>query len=257
MSEVGGVITMREARYERVARDLREKINKGELQPGDRLPTEKALQEQYDVSVTVARAALAQLRTEGLIISEQGRGSFVRKQHEQVRMSAFRYRRNAPEAPHRREAQKGGWTDDFTATVRTSTATEDVAKRLQIKAGDPVSEAEYMRTVDGEPIQISTQWEPLAITRGTRAETPGGGELGAPDVITRMSWIEHEVSEVTEVIRARMPTPGETRELDIPTGTPVLTIERTHWSDEKPVETADIVIRSDRLAINNTITVQG
>jgi GntR family transcriptional regulator len=244
-----------EARYERVARDLRDKIRRGELGPGDQLPTEKALQEQYGVSVTVTRAALAQLRSEGLIISEQGRGSFVRQPREQIRMSAYRYRRNSPDAPHRREAQAGGWVDDFSATIGTSTATETIAGRLRIQPGDAVSEARYLRTVDGEPVQVSMQWEPLEITKGTRAERPGGGELGAPDVITRMGWIEYEVTEVTEVIRARMPNPEETRELDIPTGIPVFSIERTHWAGERPVETADIVIRADRLAINNTISV--
>jgi DNA-binding GntR family transcriptional regulator len=31
----------------------------------------------YDVSVTVARAAVNQLRTEGLVVTHQGKGSFV------------------------------------------------------------------------------------------------------------------------------------------------------------------------------------
>lgn len=244
-----------EARYERIARELRQQIARGDLTPGDRLPTEKALQQRYDVSVTVARAALAALRVEGLIVSEQGRGSFVRTPREQLRLSASRYRSDLPAAPHLTEAQAGGWTDAFTATQRTTTATPDVADRLGITAGDPVSEAEYVRLVDGEPVQHSTQWEPLALTRGTRAEIPGGGELGAPDVITRMGWIGHVVTAVTEVIRSRMPTPGEVRDLDIPPGTPVLCIERTHLAGELVVETADIVIRADRIAINNVIQV--
>lgn len=47
------------------------------LSPGDRVPSETLLIEQYGVSRTTVRLALAALTSEGLIVRKQGRGSFV------------------------------------------------------------------------------------------------------------------------------------------------------------------------------------
>jgi DNA-binding FadR family transcriptional regulator len=45
---------------------------------GDRMPTERQLAEQFDVSRAVTRRALADLEAEGLILRQVGRGTFVR-----------------------------------------------------------------------------------------------------------------------------------------------------------------------------------
>ncbi|MCH3695012.1 winged helix-turn-helix domain-containing protein, partial [Campylobacter lari] len=55
-----------------VADALAEQIRQGTLAPGDRLPTEKQLTEIYSVSRAVVREALARLKSEGLITSQQG-----------------------------------------------------------------------------------------------------------------------------------------------------------------------------------------
>ena len=63
-----------------VAEDLARKVMDGTLEPGARLPTEAALCDQYEVSRTVIREAVARLRSEGLLLSHQGRGMFVANQ---------------------------------------------------------------------------------------------------------------------------------------------------------------------------------
>lgn len=60
-----------------VAESLKEKIHAGTLQPGAQLATEAELCAAYDVSRTVVREAVARLRSEGLVIPQQGRGMFV------------------------------------------------------------------------------------------------------------------------------------------------------------------------------------
>lgn len=57
--------------------DLSSKIASGQLQPGVQLPTEAELGEEYQVSRTVVREAIARLRSDGLVIPQQGRGMFV------------------------------------------------------------------------------------------------------------------------------------------------------------------------------------
>src|SRR6266540_51834 len=56
---------------------LRGQIDRGELAPGDRLPTEMELCAALGVSRTPVRRALGQLTARGLIVRHPGRGSFV------------------------------------------------------------------------------------------------------------------------------------------------------------------------------------
>jgi len=60
-----------------VSEFIRAQILKGELSPGDKLPTEHELSELHDVSRVVVREAVARLRHEGLAVSRQGLGVFV------------------------------------------------------------------------------------------------------------------------------------------------------------------------------------
>jgi DNA-binding GntR family transcriptional regulator len=64
--------------YRRIASDLRTAIERGELAPGDLLPSEASLMTTYGVSRGTARQALAELASSGLIESVQGKGRFVR-----------------------------------------------------------------------------------------------------------------------------------------------------------------------------------
>jgi GntR family transcriptional regulator len=64
--------------YKQVAADLRAQIRDGRLKVGAQLPSISDLMHQYEVSITVIRMALSELRSEGLLDSHQGKGSFVR-----------------------------------------------------------------------------------------------------------------------------------------------------------------------------------
>lgn len=64
--------------YKQVADDLRAQIRRGKLAVGAQLPSIADLMHTYEVSITVVRMALSELRAEGLIDSHQGKGSFVR-----------------------------------------------------------------------------------------------------------------------------------------------------------------------------------
>jgi len=60
-----------------VARLLRASIEAGQFKPGEQLPTQQALGDVYGVSRSVIREAVSLLKSDGLIISQQGRGQFV------------------------------------------------------------------------------------------------------------------------------------------------------------------------------------
>lgn len=63
--------------YRQVANDLRSRIRSGTYATGDALPSTAQLMDMYEVSITVVRAAINQLRAEGLVIGQPGKGVFV------------------------------------------------------------------------------------------------------------------------------------------------------------------------------------
>jgi GntR family transcriptional regulator, transcriptional repressor for pyruvate dehydrogenase complex len=67
---------------DRVYQLLLTRISSGEYKPDQKLPSEKELSEQFDVSRPIVREALERLRKEELIFSRQGAGSFVRMRSE-------------------------------------------------------------------------------------------------------------------------------------------------------------------------------
>ena len=63
--------------YVQIAEDLRRKIRTGSYREGDRLPSHKALAEEYDSAPETVRRALGVLRDEGLTATQSTRGTFV------------------------------------------------------------------------------------------------------------------------------------------------------------------------------------
>ncbi|MGA2130997.1 MAG: GntR family transcriptional regulator [Bryobacteraceae bacterium] len=63
--------------YRRIQYALQKRIEAGELQPGDAVPSERELARTYEVSLMTARHALAELEHEGLVDRRRGAGTFV------------------------------------------------------------------------------------------------------------------------------------------------------------------------------------
>ncbi|MGB1239904.1 MAG: histidine utilization repressor [Pseudomonadales bacterium] len=64
-------------RFMTIKEHIAQLINRGELTPGDRVPSENELCQQFSVSRMTARRALEVLNDEGLLVRTPGLGSFV------------------------------------------------------------------------------------------------------------------------------------------------------------------------------------
>src|SRR5918911_547459 len=100
--------------YRQIAADLREAIRRGELAPGDKLPSETELIDHYHVARMTVRQAVAELRGEGLVIPEHGRGVFVRSRPPVRRLAAERFARR------HRDAGKAAFTAEAEGIGRPS-----------------------------------------------------------------------------------------------------------------------------------------
>ncbi|MGZ3143185.1 GntR family transcriptional regulator [Lentzea chajnantorensis] len=128
--------------FRRIAETLRRDILGGALESGAQLPSENELAERHQTTRTTVRKAIALLRSEGLVMSEQGRGIFVRpRPHLKMVLTGSNWR-----------AHRGSGTSNFNAEAETQgrTATQqllaveetaappEIAGRLGIPAHTPV-----------------------------------------------------------------------------------------------------------------------
>ncbi|GAA2281999.1 GntR family transcriptional regulator [Streptomyces atrovirens] len=232
--------------YLRVAGDLRKKIVDGRLPPHTRLPSQARIREEYGVSDTVALEARKVLMAEGLVEGRSGSGTYVRERPvpRRVARSGFRPERGA--TPFRQEQADAGVRGTWESSSEQAEAPGAVAERLGIEPGDRVMRTKYLFREAGEPVMLSTSWEPLALTGRTPVMLPEEGPLGGMGVVERMRAIDVIVDNVTEEVGAR---PGLAEELVLLGGVPghvVLVIERTYFASGRPVETADVIIPADR-----------
>lgn len=81
--------TLGQPEYRRVMGDLRRQIVDGQLEVGAPIPSTASLKSQYGVSITVVRRAVAELRNEGLLYGQTGKGVFVRAKPEDVEQESL------------------------------------------------------------------------------------------------------------------------------------------------------------------------
>jgi DNA-binding GntR family transcriptional regulator len=63
--------------YKKIAADIRRQIETGVLRPGDKLPSTRELMAVYEVSETVIRFVMVELKAEHLVYGVPGKGVYV------------------------------------------------------------------------------------------------------------------------------------------------------------------------------------
>lgn len=236
--------------FRRIMGDIRARIASGEWPPGTPLPSTKELTTLYAElfgvkSATTVREAITHLINAGELYGKQGAGVYVGRAARLVRESHGRNVRAVGGSPFASDAQAAGLTGTWEHASAHAAADEATARRLQVEPGGTVMRTDYRFLADDRPIQLSTSWEPLAITGGTPVEWPEAG--AAVGVVARMDYIGVRIDEVVERVNARSATANETDRLELAGGEAhVITIARTYYAAGVPVETADIVFPGDR-----------
>ncbi|MGH3626994.1 MAG: GntR family transcriptional regulator [Sciscionella sp.] len=229
--------------YRQIASMLRRAIESGELGPGEKLPSESNLVEHFAVARMTARQAIQELRGEGLVVPEHGRGVFVRPRPPVRRLAADRFARRhraAGKAAFTVDAEESGFAPGVDRLVISRGAAEpEVAERLGLAAGSAVIVRARRYLADGLPIELATSYIPLEFATGTAIEHTDSGPGG---IYARLEEHGHTLARFTEEVTARMPTPEERRALEVGPGIPVLMVLRTAFDTENvAVEACDTV----------------
>ncbi|UCM90140.1 GntR family transcriptional regulator [Streptomyces marincola] len=235
--------------YLRVAEDLRQQIADGTLPPHTRLPSQATIRVTYGVSDTVALEARKVLMAEGLVEGRSGSGTYVREQPSRRTVARSGYRTPGAGSTFRQEQADEHVRGTWEGTSERVEAPADIAGRLRIEPCEPVMRTRYVFRVGGEPVMLSTSWEPLRLTGRTPVLLPEQGPLAGRGVVERMAAIDVVVDNVTEEVGARPALAAEARVLGGLPGHAVLVIARTHRAGSLPVETADVIVPADRYSV--------
>jgi GntR family transcriptional regulator len=227
--------------YAQVADALRADIRAGTYGPGDRLPSERELVDRFKVSAGSVRAALVQLRTEGLIVSYQGRGVFVTEQTGLRRLSTD----ITTGQGFYTMLERVGAEPATKTTVSRGPATEEVAGYLEIPPGEEVVIRGRILRVEGQPpTGLAVSYFPVWVVE----QAPN---LADPNVSGLPKWLRQAFGPTysDDLIDARMPTPEEIELLEIPDGVPVLVIKgTTRDHDHRVLHFIDKVTPAGRMA---------
>jgi GntR family transcriptional regulator len=238
--------------FKQIADHLRAAIESGELEPGARMPSEQVLIDAHGVARGTIRQAMNLLRSEGLVRTEHGRGSFVRDRPPVRRLAHDRFARRHRErgrAAYLAELEAEGRVAEVEVLeVGRVKAPDDVAVWLQLAMGADVLVRRRRYLADGEPMELATSyvsWELAEGTQMTQRETGPGG------IYARLEERGHRLKRFSEEVSARMPTVDEIRALRLQPGVPVIRVVRVAYDiGELPVEACDTVMAADRYVLS-------
>jgi len=221
--------------YIRLEHSLRESITSGRLKPGDPVPPESQLCQQFSISRNTVRQALARLVFEGLIRRERGRGSLVAEPR-------FQHTSIFPSFEEEMQA-KGSKTAHRLLEKRLEPAEGKVAQSLGLQPGTPVFVLERQRIVDEQVVGYEIRYLPerigCALTEDEILHQP---LVPAVRRILGRMHTRLDLRVTASVVRKR-----EAKILETNVGAPVLVRENTWYLEpEGPIQYGKSIFRGDR-----------
>ncbi len=212
---------------------LHDEIARGALAPGDALPTEQTLGDQFGVSRITVRRALADLADAGLIERRQGVGSFVRDQ---------------PPSP--RNTGGGSFMDELRQTefetevdvieLDSRTVPKTIADQLGRDRALHVLRVRRERRTS-EPLMITEAWLPIdmsdTITDDALSRTPLYRLLA--DAGVELDRVQHEIT-------AEIAGPRNAQLLKTAIGSALMRVNRLAFANGQPHHYVSILLSPSR-----------
>jgi GntR family transcriptional regulator len=216
--------------------DLQRRLRAGAFE--EAFPGELTLVAEYGVSRQTVRAALRELRTEGVVVAERGRRPRLAEPAAITQPLGALYSLFA-------SVEAAGLRQTSIVRARDLRADGVIADRLGLEASTPLFRLERLRLADGEPLALDTVWLPAdlgaPLLDADLTHTSLYDELAARTGVRLQGGREH--------IRAVVPTRAEQRHLQIPPTTGALAIGRLGYADGRAVEWRHTLIRGDRFSL--------
>lgn len=220
--------------YRQIADALREKINAGELKPGDALPTESTLQEAFGVSRVTVRQALKLLTEEQIIESIQGSGSYVKEErvnYDIYQLTGF----------YEKLADRNVDTHSDVRIFEVLKADVKLAEKLAIAPEDKVWHVKRVRFIKQKPVNLEETWMPLILFPDLTWEVMENSKYHYIEQVKKMA-IDRSEQELVPV----MPTQEAIAALALDPAKPILEkVSRGFLKDGRVFEYSRNVFNSD------------
>ena len=233
-----------EPAYLQLVNLLRQNVASGDLRPGDQLPSESQLCERYGVSPMTVRRAINMLADQGVVVAEQGRGTFVKA----VAMGAASFQLaelqtlfNDPEHTSVRLLE-----------TRIISADERIARKLAIPIGQRTIYIRRLLRLDNEPVFYHREYliyDPTRPIVESEMEVTALQRLfsGAGETILKRGDLSIEATILNE---------EEARLLCAPQPLAAFCLEHLFYDfDDKPISWGWFIGRADRLRFTTRVGV--
>lgn len=244
----------------RIADDIRIQIERGELVPGDSLPTLAEMAERWSCSIGSARAAVALLKAQGLISSGRGKAPIVRVPPRKVIRSSERHQveKDLAARPEAERAMVGEAETNlnmqisqqrFTSRYDQIEAGDDLAKIFRISPKDRLLQRRYESTdpASGLLLSSSASYIPIALISANPALLDEANEPWPGGTQHQLSTVGIEIMSIIDEVTARMPTTAEAQLWGLPDGVPLILCRRISLdTSDKVVEISDAEYPADR-----------
>jgi GntR family transcriptional regulator len=220
--------------YQQIQSVIRQRIERGDLRPGDALDSERSLAKLHNVSLMTARHALIELHREGLVERRRGSGTFVAPPKIQFnKLMSFT----------EQMAGRNLTPQTQILSSRVIHDEHDIAARLALPLGSPLLVIERLRAAAGEPFALENCYLSSAQFRGL---ADAGLDRGSLFTILKRDY-GVEVSYAEEAIDATAADTRTAKLLHLSRNAPLLRIRQLIFSSNgKPIVYVLGSYRSDR-----------
>ncbi len=231
--------------YQQIKGLLTRSLQAGEWKPGEAIPSETELAHRYRVSQGTVRKAIDELATENLLVRRQGKGTFVATHAEEK--IQYRFLRLTPDD----EGSRG--MERRFLDCRRIRPTAAVARALALKAAEGAIVVRRTLSKAGTPVVLDEIWLPAGLFKGLTAERLDdyvGPMYGLFETEFDVRMIRAE-----EKIRAVAADDTTAPLLEVPVGTPLLSVERLSYTyGDRPVELRRGLYRTDAHHYRNELS---
>ncbi|MGD1991743.1 MAG: GntR family transcriptional regulator [Anaerolineae bacterium] len=222
--------------YQQIRRILTGWIEDGKLKAHDRIPSERELCERFNVSRMTVRQALAKLKEDDLIYTQQGKGAFVSERNSPFRLS-FVLTGYSEESSPRAWPLASRFLDS-----RVIAASPELADAMHIAPGDEVVRVERLRVLRDTPIARQTVHVPHRFCPGLADQ-----EFKAEGVLDTI-WREYQLRpfHARQSVTASLTSAQDMQLLQLSAPLPMLILERTSFlANGTPIELSNSAYRAD------------
>lgn len=231
-------------RYHVLKETLRLEIQNGLYRPGECIPSEKELQERFQVSRTTVRRAIKELADEGLLDPQPGRWTFVRTpklSSSLRRLWGF----------HEEMTTLGFQPSVETLSVDKIRADKILAAKLDVPEGARLWRLVRLQKIDDEPMALLTAYHVVS-------HVPALGQM--LDVVSSSAYrilgnSGIVLAKAEEALEAILIKSDEAKLLAVKAGHPGLHIERISYDQlDRVVEYSTRICRGDRYRYTTSLS---